>query len=121
MTVVYVQNISAHRFLENKTLEEIFSGDKLEVSHLRIFGCLVYVHINKDKRTKLYPYGKKVTFVGYSDTSKAYRVYIPGNQNIEISRDVTFNEDVSFIKSKQDHAEESHGEENGVPRVAEIR
>jgi hypothetical protein len=79
------------------------------------------VHVPKDKRTKLDPSGKKGTFVGYSDTSKAYRVYIPGHRKIEISRDVTFDEDVSFHKSKQGRAEESHDEENGVPRAAETR
>jgi hypothetical protein len=97
----------------------MFSGDKLEVNHMRIFGCLAYVHVPKDKRIKLDPYGKKGTFVGYSDTSKAYRVYIPNHWKIDISRDVTFDEDVAFHKSKQGCAEEYHDEENGVPRVPE--
>ena len=52
-TTVYVQNHTPHRVLENKTPKEDFSGKKLEVSHLRIFGCLVYIHIPKEKRTKL--------------------------------------------------------------------
>lgn len=55
MTVVYVQNISPHRVLGNKTREEVFTGEKPEVSHLRIFGCPVYVHVPKDKRSKLDP------------------------------------------------------------------
>jgi hypothetical protein len=50
-TSVYVQNISPHKVLENKTHEEMFSGEKLEFSHLRIFGCLVFVHVPKEKRT----------------------------------------------------------------------
>jgi hypothetical protein len=56
---VYVQNISPHKVLENKTPEELFSGEVLEVSHLRIFGCPVYIHIPKDKMTKLDPSCKK--------------------------------------------------------------
>ena len=44
-TTVYVQNHTPHRVLENKTLEEVFSDEKLEVSHLRIFGCPVYIDI----------------------------------------------------------------------------
>ena len=36
-TMVYVQNRTAHRVLDNKTPEEVFSGKKTEVSHLRIF------------------------------------------------------------------------------------
>jgi hypothetical protein len=39
----------------------------------------MYVHIPKDKRTKLDPSGKKGTFVGYSDTSNAYKVHILGH------------------------------------------
>jgi hypothetical protein len=82
-TVVYVQNRSPHKVLENKTPDEVFSGEVPEVSHLRIFGCLVYIHIPKDKRIKLDPSGKKVIFFGYSKTSKAYRVYVPGYKKIE--------------------------------------
>jgi hypothetical protein len=97
-TVVYVQNISPQKVLENKTPEEVFSGKVPEVSHPRIFGCPVYIHIPKDKRTKLDPLGKKGIFVGYNETSKAYRVYVPGQKKIEINRDVIFDEDVAFCK-----------------------
>ena len=58
--VVYVQNCSSHRVLENKTPEEVFSGKKPEVIHLRIFGYPVYIHIPKEKRTKLDPLGRRV-------------------------------------------------------------
>ena len=54
-TTVYVQNRTPHRVLENKTPEEVFFGKKLEVSHLRIFSYLLYIHIPKEKRTKLDP------------------------------------------------------------------
>ena len=76
-TALYVQNCTPHRVLENKTLEEVFSCRKPEVSHLRIFGCPMYIHIPKEKRTKLDPLGKKGIFVGYSESSKAYRIYFP--------------------------------------------
>ena len=91
--VVYVQNRTPHRVLEKKTPEEVFSSKKTEVSHLRIFGYLVYIHIPKEKRTKLDPFGKKGIFVVYSKILKAYRIYFTGFKNIDISRDVTFNED----------------------------
>jgi hypothetical protein len=61
-----------HKALEEKTLEEIVTGKKPLVDHLRIFGSPVYIHVPKEKRTKLEPSGKKGTFVGYSETSKAY-------------------------------------------------
>ena len=37
-TNVYVQNIIPHRVLGNKTPEEMFSGEKPKVLHLKIFG-----------------------------------------------------------------------------------
>jgi hypothetical protein len=67
-TAVYVQNISPHKVLENTTPKEVFSGEVPEVSHVRIFGCPVYIHIPKDKRTKLGPLGKKGIFFGYNET-----------------------------------------------------
>jgi len=58
------------------TLEKVFAGKKSGMDHLRIFGCPAYIHIPKDKRKKLDPSSMKGTFVGYSNSSKAYRIYI---------------------------------------------
>jgi len=89
----------------HRTLEEAFTSVKPEVSHLRIVGFPVYIHVPKEKRTKSEPYGKKGTFVGYNKTSKASRIYIPRQCQIEVSRDVTFDEDTSFMRSKESHME----------------
>ena len=91
--VMYVHNRTLDRVLETKTLEETSFGEKPKFSHVRIFGCLVYIHIPKEKRTKLYSLGKKGIFVGYSENLKAYRIYFLGYKKIDISRDVTFDED----------------------------
>ena len=76
---------------------------KLDVSHLRIFGCLVYIHVPKEKRSKLEPSGKKGTFVGYSETSKAYQIYNHIQRQIEVGLDVTFDEEVAFKRSRESH------------------
>jgi hypothetical protein len=81
--------------------EEAFTSEKPEVGHLRIFGCLFYIHVPKDKRTKMEPSGKKGIFVGYNETSKAYRIYVPGERHIEVSKDVSFHEEVAFKCSKE--------------------
>ena len=44
--------------------EEVFIGKRPNLSHLRIFGCPVYIHVPKEKRSKLDPIGKKIIFVG---------------------------------------------------------
>jgi hypothetical protein len=100
-TAVYIQNRCPHKSLEEKTPEEVFIGIKPSIDHLRIFGSPVYIHIPKEKRTKLEPSGKKGTFVGYNETSKAYRIYVPGQKFIEVNRDVTFHEEASFRHSKE--------------------
>jgi hypothetical protein len=119
MTVVYVQNRLSHSALGFKTPEEMFTGKKPEVSHLKIFGCPVFIHIPKEKRNKLEPSGKKGIFVGYCEVSKAFRIYIPGLHHIEISRDVTFDEDATLKKSRRCHLEEVREEEPVIPRTAE--
>ena len=53
--------------------------------------------------------------MGYSESSKAYRIYFPGFKKIDISRDVTFDEDISYNKSRKKPTEES--EETEAPRI----
>ena len=67
---IYVKIILSHSTLGFKTLEEMYIGKKPEVRHLKIFGCPVYVHIPKEKRTKLDPSEKKGIFVGYLKSPK---------------------------------------------------
>jgi Uma2 family endonuclease len=69
---------------------------KPEVGHFRIFVCLIHIHVPKEKRTKLDPLGRKGTFVEYSESLKAYWIYIPSQRQIEVSRDVTFEEEIAF-------------------------
>lgn len=42
------------------------------------------------------PSRKKGTFFGYSETSKAYHIYVMGQRYIEVNKDVTFDEEKSF-------------------------
>ena len=54
-------------------------------------------------------------FVRYSESSKAYRIYFPGYKKIDIIRDVTFDEDTTYNKSRKRPAEEP--EETEASRV----
>lgn len=88
-TIVYIQNMSPHRVLGSKTPEEAFIGRKPEIGHLRIFGCLTYSHVPLEKRTKLEPIAEKGILVGYSETSKAYRICTcTGENNCETGCEV---------------------------------
>ena len=72
MISIYVQNWLSHSALGFKTLEEMFTRNKPEVSHLKIFGCPIFIHISKEKRNKLEPPGKKGIFVGYCEVSSLF-------------------------------------------------
>ena len=87
------------------TPEEAFTGKKPEIGHLRIFGCPVYVHVPWERRMKLDPSGRKGVFVRYSESAKAYRICIPGRRKIELSRDVTFEEDISYRRSRHSESD----------------
>jgi hypothetical protein len=58
---VYVQNKSLHQTLKNTTLEEASTRVKPEIEHFRIFGCPVYFHVPKEKKSKLDPLERKDT------------------------------------------------------------
>ncbi len=52
--------------IHGMTLEEKFIGKKPDVSHLKVFGCIVYVHVPNEKISKLDPKAEKCIFIGYS-------------------------------------------------------
>jgi hypothetical protein len=126
--VVYLQNRSPHRVLGKKIPEEAFIGRRLDVEHIQIFGCLTYSHVPSDKRTKLDPIAQQGILVGYSEVSKAYRIYIPSQQRVVVSRDVRFEEGRAFRRSleSRDSIEEIletqiDVSEGAQPQVLEIK
>ncbi len=70
---VYIMNQTPIAAVHGMTLEEKFTGKKPDVSHLRVFGCIAYVHVPNEKRSKLDPKAKKCIFIGYSFEQKKYR------------------------------------------------
>ena len=53
--------------------------------------------------------------MGYSESLKAYKIYFPGFEKIDTIRDVTFDEDLDYNKSKNIPVEEP--EETEAPRI----
>ena len=53
--------------------------------------------------------------MGYFESSKAYKIYFPGCKKIEISRDVTFDEDTTYNKSRKRPTKEL--EEIEAPKI----
>lgn len=89
---IYIQNMSPHKVLEDKTPEKAFIRVKMEVGLFCIFRCLIYIYVPLEETIKVHPSTYKSIFVGYSEISKAYMVYIPSQGNTVVSRDVRFEE-----------------------------
>ena len=67
--------------------EEIWSGRKPSVSHLKVFGSICYKHVPDSRRKKLEVKSEAMILVGYHNTG-AYRLLDPHSKKIAISRDV---------------------------------
>ena len=100
-TTVYLQNKSPHCVVGNKTLEESFTSKKPEVSHFSIFGCLTYSHVPSEKRTKFEPTAERGIFVGYDETSNAFRIYLSSKRKVVVRRELRFEEERAFRKSRE--------------------
>jgi hypothetical protein len=77
VTAVYIMNRTPTTVVHGMTLEEKYSGRKLDLSHLKVFGCIAYVHVLDELRTKLDSKAEKCVFIGYSLEQKGYKCYNP--------------------------------------------
>lgn len=90
-TAIFIKNKSPSKAVRGTTPEEKWSGKKVDLSNLKIFGCVAYAMIPNEKRKKLDAKSKKYIFVGYCNESKGYRLIDPENPSKCIkSRDVQF-------------------------------
>jgi hypothetical protein len=112
---VYIQNRSPHTILGKLTPKEVYTGTRPDVSHLRIFGSICYCHVPSEKRTRLDPTKDKGILVGYSETSKAYRIFVPEHRRIVVCRDVLFEEERALRRSRDMPAqiEDQQGQDSG--------
>ncbi|KAK2985746.1 hypothetical protein RJ640_005446 [Escallonia rubra] len=93
---VYLSNRCPTRSVWNQTPQEAWSGYKLSVSHLKVFGSIAYVHVPDQQRKKLDDKSEKFIFISYSQKSKGYKLYNPVDKKMKVSRDVTFDEKSSW-------------------------
>ncbi|KYN12083.1 Copia protein, partial [Trachymyrmex cornetzi] len=86
----YIRNRCVTRSLKKGTPYENWTGKKPNIGHLRTFGSKVFVLDKTPNKGKFDPRGIEGTFVGYAENAKAYRVWIPNENRIRITRDVRF-------------------------------
>lgn len=87
---VYLMNRSVNTNRLDKTPEELWSGKKVDLSKLKLFGTKVMVHVPKEKRKKWDYKSEKLIFVGYDENTKGYRCIDRDTGKIMLSRDIKF-------------------------------
>jgi len=95
-TIVYIMNRTPTMVVHGMTPKEKFIGKKPNVSHLIMFGYIVYMHVPNEKRSKLDPKSKKCIFIGYSLEQKGYRCFSPSIRKLQVNKDVMFDEMVNW-------------------------
>jgi hypothetical protein len=63
VTTVYIKNRTSTTIIHGMKSKEKFTCKKPDVSHLIVFGCITYVHVPDEKRSKLNPKAKKCIFI----------------------------------------------------------
>ena len=89
---IHVGNRCATTSLTSKTPYEAWTQKKPDVSHLRVWGCTAYVHIQKDKRKGIGSHMEKCIFIGYPEGYKGWMFYNPTTKRTIISERAEFDE-----------------------------
>jgi hypothetical protein len=91
-TTIYIMNQTPTAAVHGMTPEKKFTCKKPNVSHLKVFGCITYVHVPDKKRSKLDPKVEKCIFIRYSSEQKGYRCFNLSTRKLQVSRNVMFDE-----------------------------
>ena len=91
-TAAYLINQGSSVPMEFRLPEEVWSGKEVKFSHLKVFGCISYIHIDSNACSKLDTKSKICFFIGYDDEKFSYRFLDEQNRKIIKSRNVIFNE-----------------------------
>ncbi|GKB28469.1 putative ribonuclease H-like domain-containing protein [Tanacetum coccineum] len=97
-TACYVQNRVLVVKPHNKTPYELFRGFKLSLSFMRPFGCHVIILNTLDSLGKFDDKSDEGFFVGYSLSSKAFRVYNTRTRRVEENLHIGFLENKPMIE-----------------------
>ena len=89
-TAVYLHNRSPTSSLTDGTPYEHWFGQKPNVSNLKIFGSICFVHTPDNLRQKIDPKSRKAIIVGYPTNTKGYKVYDLESKNFVRNRNVLF-------------------------------
>lgn len=89
---VYILNRLPARALSGKTPYEIWTGNKPDLSYLKIFGSLAHMKIPSTNVRKLDDRSKRLVYLGHEPGTKACRLYDPEAKRIWLNIDVIIEE-----------------------------
>lgn len=92
-SAAYILNRTGPSSVEGKSPQELWTGKKPNLKHLRIIGCTCYAHIPKINRKKMDKKAVKGFLIGY-DNDDGYRIWCKENHRLIRSRDVIFHEEL---------------------------
>ena len=103
-TALFITNRLPRKLLSGNTPFQAWYGRKPDMSGMRVFGCMAYVHVPAEKRCKLDNKAVQARFVGYSRGSRGYKLLDEENGKVFHSKDVTFDE-LRFNRSVEETVE----------------
>ncbi|XP_073268029.1 uncharacterized protein [Populus alba] len=95
-TASYLINRMTSRVLADKTPYELWYGFKPSIDHLKVFGSICYVLKPEVRRRKLDQKVDIGIFIGYSTTSKAYKIYDLNSNKVVVARSVKVVENATW-------------------------
>ena len=120
LTAVYLINRSPSVPLDGDVPQRAWTGKEVSYKHLRVFGCLAYVHIARDQRSKLDSKTKPCIFLGYSEDEFGYRLWDLKDKKVVRSRDVVFMEDKTIEDWKQPGVSSSTTVSDSIPIFPDV-
>jgi hypothetical protein len=88
--------------LLKKTLYELLTSNKPNVSYFRVFGSKCYILVKKGRNSKFAPKAIEGFLLGYDSNTKVYRVFNKSSGLVEVSSDVVFDETNSSPREQVD-------------------
>lgn len=120
----WAEAVATANFMQNRIISSainntpifLWKGLKPTLKVFQVFGAAAYVFIHKEKRGKLENKSKLMTFVGYDENTKAYRMLDRNTCKVEISRDVRFVQGPNQLQPEKKQAvqEEQNIEPAGI-------